>query len=448
MARYLPESEPAATRRGDSASERKWGRPFGWPAVVLAIAAAALLPPLVEAQGDDAVKLEALIAEAVENNPAIAAARERWSAAGERPAQVSSLPDPMLSYRRWLSSVETRVGPQENVFMLSQRIPFPGKLDLKSRMAAEDAFAEGKRYEATVRDVVYKVSTAYYDLYRIDRSLRILDDYLVLLKDFSRIAEQRYATGRGIQANVLKSQVEISSILQRRLAFERMREGVVARVNALLGRSMETPLGVVAAIDTTRLDISGSALAEQALLEREELRMTEAMIRKSEFKEALARREFLPDFNVQGSYITIPRESSMFPDAGKDAFSLMVGVNLPIFRGRRRAAVDEARQMISANTLAYRNLENSVRSEIADLVFQIETTAKTLDLYEQGLLVQAESSLQSAISAYGTGNLDFLGLLDAERMLLQLKLAYVKEQSGYRKQIAALARAVGGDLPD
>jgi len=40
-----------------------------------------------------------------------------------------------------------------------------------------------------------------------------------------------------------------------------------------------------------------------------------------------------------------------------------------------------------------------------------------------------------------------LDLLDAERMLLNLNLGYAKEQSGYQKQLAALERAVGGELP-
>ncbi len=393
------------------------------------------------------ISLPELIKEALRNNPEIKAAKSRWRASEERPAQVSSLPDPMLSYTRWAESVETRVGPQENVLMLSQRIPFPGKLGLKGKMAEEEAFAESERHQATVRDVVYKLKTAYYHLYWIDQSLRILNDYLVLLEDFNRVAEQRYATGEGIQANVLKSQVEISSLLERRLAFERVRKGVVARINSLLDRPADAPLGVAATIDTTRLDISESVLLQKALGEREELRLTEAMIRKSELMKRLAHKEYLPDFNLRGAYITIPTVASMFPDAGKDAYSVMVGLNLPIWFGRRRAAVNEAEEMISANKLAYQNLENNVRSEITDLYFQSHTTAKTLDLYEKGLLIQAESSLESAISAYRTGRLDFLSLLDAERMLLQFNLGYVKEQSNYRKQVAALERAVGGELP-
>ena len=88
------------------------------------------------------LSLERLIEEALKNNPEIKSAERRWRASQERPIQVSTLPDPVFSYSRFGQSVETRVGPQENVFVLSQSIPFPGKLGLKGKMAKQDALAE------------------------------------------------------------------------------------------------------------------------------------------------------------------------------------------------------------------------------------------------------------------------------------------------------------------
>ena len=120
---------------------------------------------------------------------------------------------------------------------------------------------------------------------------------------------------------------------------------------------------------------------------------------------------------------------------------------MPIQLGKRNAAVEEAEATLLANKLSYQSTENNVKSEISDLYFQLQSTAKTLDLYQQGLLIQAESSLESSLSAYRTGKLDFLSLLDSERMLLQTNLTYVKEQSNYEKVVAGIERSVGGELP-
>jgi cobalt-zinc-cadmium efflux system outer membrane protein len=391
------------------------------------------------------LNLDSLIVEALNNNPQIRAARQRSVAAGRRSPQVSALPDPMVTYTRWLSSPETRVGPQQDIFMLSQPVPFPGKLGLMGDMADADAAAVGAQYEAARRDVVFNVKQAYYDLYWIDRSVDILDDYLSLLRDFSKVAEQKYATGVGIQASVFKSQVEISNITERRLSFERMRKGAAARLNALLNRRVDSPLPAAEFIDTSEVKVSEPLLVEQALAERQELKIAQEMVQKSGFMKDLARKEYLPNFSLQASYITVSKRNSMAPDAGKDAYSVGIGINLPIQLGRRVAAGEEAEATDQANRLAYDNLRNGVEAEIADLCFQLQSTQQTLDLYSQGLLVQAQSSLESAVSAYQTGKLDFLSLLDSERMVLQTKLGYVKELSNYRKIAAALQRAVGGN---
>lgn len=396
---------------------------------------------------DSVVVLENLIQETLQNNPQIKSAEQQWRAVQRRVPQVSSLDDPVFSYTRWVSSVETRVGPQENVFMLSQRFPFFGKLSLKGDMANQDAVAAEQKYLATLRDVVYNLKLAYHDLYWIDQSLLILQEYQRHLRDFQRVAERKYATGMGIQANVLKAQLEISSIEERRLNFDKMREGAVARLNALLAREQSTPVWFVGAIDTSLLEISEQELIQQAIEQREELKSAEAIIQKSEYAISLAKRNYWPDLNLSFSYITIPGGKTLAPDNGKDAWALNAGINLPIWLGRRKAAVDEAQAMLVSNRENYENLQNEVEAEIKDLFARPKTAERTVNLYAQQLIPDAERTLQSALASYQTGTLDFLTLLDSERMLLNFRLAYVKELAKYRQQAAALERAVGGELP-
>lgn len=393
------------------------------------------------------LSLQKLIEEALERNPEIKSAQRLWQATEQKPAQVSTLPDPVFSYSRFGKSVETRVGPQENVFALSQKIPFPGKLGLKGRMAGQDALSQQQAYEATKRDVIFKVKNAYYDLYWVDQSIGILEQYLNLLQDFTRVAERKYATGQGIQASVLKSQVEISSTLERKLRFEKVRHGIVAHLNALVDRPQNAELGRATQIDSARLHLDQDALVQQALSDRQELMSIQAMIGKSQFMRSLAKRNYLPDFTLKANYIDVAKGVSVAADAGKNAWSVMLGLNLPIWLGKRNAAVREADDMLASNKLKYEDFLNQVEAEIRDFYYQLDVTGETLDLYEQGLIAQAESSLASSLASYRTGKLDFLSLLDAERMLLHLRLGYVKELSNYQKELAALERTVGGQLP-
>ncbi len=393
------------------------------------------------------ITLDWAIDQALEKNPQIKAAQQSWGAAQRREPQVSSLDYPTLSYTRWLSAPETRVGPQENVFTLSQRFPFFGKLSLKGNMATEDAVAAEQQYLATRRDVVYKVRLVYYDLYWIDQSFEILSLYQEILEGFWRVAESKYRTGAGIQANVLKAGLEIASIEDRRLSFEKMRHGAAAQLNALLNRDTRTPIGAITVIDTSFITIDERQLIKKAISDRQELKSAEATIRKSGYALSLAKRNYWPDFHLMANYITVPGGRTVAVDNGKDAFSVQVGLSLPLWFGKLDATVQEAKASQLANRETYQNLENEVKSEIADLSTWIQASQRTISLYTEELLPSAERALESALASYQTGTLDFLSLLDSERMLLAFRLAYVKELASYWQQVAALERAAGGTLP-
>lgn len=393
-------------------------------------------------------RLEALVAEALDRSPALQAAHQRRAAAEHRRPQVTSYPDPALSYTRWLSSPETRVGPQRNVLALGQTIPYPGKLNLRGDMSGEETAVETAGLESIARDIAYEVKSVYYDLYRVDGSMRILEDYLVLLETFTAAAEEKYATGSGSQADVLKSHVEASEILKQRISLEGERSALAARLNGALSRPSDSSVEPVAVIDTARYAQPESVVVERALAVRQELDAVDARIRRNELGVRLARLANRPDFMVQGSYITVPKVGgNPASDAGKDAFGVMLSVNLPVFRSRTRAEVQEAMARVEESRHARRRIRDAVAAEVAGAYGRLRHSGRALDVYEQGLIVQAESSVLATLAAYQTGQMDFLDLLDAERMVLRTRLGYVAETANYRKYLSQLERAAGGSLP-
>ncbi|MCA9396164.1 MAG: hypothetical protein KC649_03245, partial [Candidatus Omnitrophica bacterium] len=70
------------------------------------------------------------------HNSEIKSAFYRWKASASRIDQVTAFDDPNVSFRIFIDEVETRVGPQKEVYGISQRIPFPGKLHAKGEAAS------------------------------------------------------------------------------------------------------------------------------------------------------------------------------------------------------------------------------------------------------------------------------------------------------------------------
>jgi len=100
------------------------------------------LPELTESSG-----LSDYLAYAALNNPGLEAAFNRWKAALERVPQVKALPDPRFEYKYFIKEVETRVGPQQHSFGVSQVLPWFGKLDLRGEVAGEAAVEKHRHHK-------------------------------------------------------------------------------------------------------------------------------------------------------------------------------------------------------------------------------------------------------------------------------------------------------------
>ena len=161
-----------------------------------------LLTQLSAPMSDD---LDDLVQIALERNPEIQAARRRWEAASARPSQVRALPNPRVSFGYWNSGSPfpgTSVGENPMSFvepMVTQRLPFPGKLVLRGEIAQAEADREGRLYDAVRLRVMSDLKRAYFDLYHVERSIETVEQNRVLLNRFVSVARSRYEVGLGLQ---------------------------------------------------------------------------------------------------------------------------------------------------------------------------------------------------------------------------------------------------------
>ena len=205
------------------------------------------LPPAAQPEQSFEV-LNSLVEEALRSSPSIQATRKEWEVSTKRPSQVASLPNPELTFSSMSSA---NILPYSTIgngplswasFMFKQKIPWPGKLNLKGDIAETEAAQKAHLYQAATFQVIRQLKTAYFELTYVDQATRILNRYQDLLQRLSRIAEARYSVGEGLQADVLRSQVEISLIMERLELLGQQRESAQAQINSLLNRSPDVVL--------------------------------------------------------------------------------------------------------------------------------------------------------------------------------------------------------------
>lgn len=395
---------------------------------------------------DPGVTLHELIEGALQRNLQIQAAKKEWEAALQKIPQVEALPDPVLSYSLFGQSIETRLGPQRNKISISQQIPFFGKLGLKGEVAAHSAGVLEQQYSIVKADVIYKVKDAYFSLYLIDNTIRINQEEKAVLSRLSRIAEKKYETGQAGQQDALKAQLAVSRVAEKLLSLQQVRKTVASKLNFLLNRDADSPIGETAEFAVPEITVGLEQLLDWARVNRPELRRAQSVIQKNKESLKLVKKDSYPDFRVMLDYIDIGAGTTTQMDDGRNAWMASIGINIPLWRKKLRAAEAEAALRIKASEDSHENLENETLSQITALFFEVSTAQEQIDLYEFSLLPQAEQALKASEVGYLAGKVDFLNVLDSERMILMIKNGYYKILAELGKSLAELERLAGKDL--
>ena len=413
------------------------------------ILAVATVPNTIYSQEDagDVRSLDQAITLALENNPDARAAESAWQAARENVTVSSAWPEPQLSFTQFVESVETRNGPQNQQIAVNQMIPLWGTTGLNRTIAQRQTAKAKQDYAAAKRKVIAKVKSAWADLYWIDSSIETVLEYQELVGTFRDIAETRYATGKGMQTSVLKAQLERSKLDERLLNLREMRSTFLHNLNSLLNRPIDAPVESIDTLALPEYNFTESQLMDSLATYRQDLRGLQAMIEANRAKVSLKEKMNLPSLGVGMNYITIGNTSLPgAPAPGTDAVAVMAKIDLPLWFGANKARVQKAKLGLSKVQYRYADKRNAAEAEVRTIHYRIQQTRESLALYDSTLIPQAEQTLQSALSAYKTGSVSFLDLLDSERMIVQFTLNYYKEQATYFKRLAELEQAVGTDL--
>jgi cobalt-zinc-cadmium efflux system outer membrane protein len=410
------------------------------PAFLLALALAAApdpepppLPPL---------DLGALLVETESKNPEILAALARRSSAEALPSQVASLPDPVASVgfmNESLTSWTLGSSMMSNLaFSYSQDVPTREKRRIGGEAARAGIDVAAGSAEATRLRVLSEVKVAYAEIFRLDRTAAILEENRGLLQSILQTTRARYESGEGAIASVLRAQTELLRIDAELEGLRHEREGAGQMLNALLGRTLDEPLGpatLAPAADPNRhASVGGTAIARSPAI-----RQAEAAARQREAKADLAAEGAKTDFSWSAIY---QNRGGLDPIVGG-----MVGFKLPIFRKARvEGATLEARYDAEAARRDVEAREAASLAEARHWATQAERADAMMRIYSEGILPQARSAVESAASSYATGRTEFVTVIDDFLTILRYEVEYEKLRADRIQALAKLEPLIATNL--
>lgn len=385
------------------------------------------------------LQLEALIEEALERNPELALLQERLAAERSRIPQAGALQDPRFK-------VDFSNVPLSGIQLtLSQQLPYWGKRNARERMAAHTAVAMEASYLDREGVIVNLVKQSYFTLAFLDKAIEITIENEALLRNFIRITQSKYAVGTGLQQDVLKAQVTLSSLKDGLIGLRRRRGHAEAELNTVLNQSPQRPLGPVEVRLPSPFVYKTDDLQRMALERRPALRQLQAQVAHWEAAEDLARADHRPDFDVSIGY----RQRSIANDAvaGSDFISVAVAANLPVYAGRKQDHRSvEMRARRAAAEAEFEVRRQQVFLEIQKLAVDIEAHQEQTALFKTAIIPQAEQSLKAAIAGYQVDKVDFLTLLNNQVSLQNFEIGYFRHRMAYEKSLAQVEAIVGTRL--
>ena len=395
--------------------------------------------------GAQELKLDELVATALQQNSEILAAQKRYEAARQRPSQASSLPDPTIS-PGWSSAGNPLPGaglgsnPMSNIgFSVSQEIPYPGKQRLRGNIASKEADVQFEELQLVQLSVISRVKQAFFRLQHAYAGREVLERNRDLLKQLHAITELRYAAGKAAQQDVFKAQLQISLLETKLAQTERERRLRQAELNSLMNRAPDAPMAAPAEPHGGKL---GHSLAElqAAANASSPLRMRDQKLtERAELAMNLARKDYYPDYSLSGGY---------YNQAGMAPFYMFrADIKIPLyFRSKQRAAVTEQAAMVAGSRHQYDATAQAINFRIAEDFSMAETSAQLVELYVKTVIPQAQLAITSSVNAYGTGAIDFLSVLNNYMAVLDYEMSYHEEMQNYHLALSRLEESTGISL--
>ncbi len=392
--------------------------------------------------------VEAYIRLALMQNPDVHAARKRAEAAAMRVPQAASLADPMLGVNSWPifpAVPQTAAGRMTVEVMVSQELPWFGKLRAQAAAAEQEVVAARAQLAAVERKTIEAVKLAYYELYYAQQAIRVTQADRAALADLLEVANVLFQTNRTSQQDVLRLQAELANVDSELVRLSQMQAAAAADLAQVLHVSPDTPLAAVDSLAPEDLPRDLERLYEQAVSARPELHALWAEIARDRQMLQRRRLDYYPDANIAFGWTEMTTNRALAPTSdGIDMLTFGLRVNLPVYRQRLNAAVREAEAAVVASARQYDALKDETQRDVKRLFTQAASQQELERLLREQIIKSTEQAFEVAMREYQVGEVEFADLIAVWRELLRYHLAQAQLEAQLRQTLARLERVIGG----
>lgn len=402
--------------------------------------AGCLVWPLYAGEPLPPLSLKDLLLQARSRNPEVMAARQAWLVKRRDIGASGSWPDPTLTYvDEKFPSGMAGMGPEKiKHYRIEQGIPFPGKLSAESKMKYHESLIAGANYRGKILDVDRHVRLRFYQIYLTDQKIDLATQSLEVLHNAVKTAQSRLSSGRSSAGDVFMAQTELRKMENELYAQKQGRILASIELNNLLDQPTDTALGTAAAPPLEDLPGTLADFQQAAKRNAPMYLAAEHEINHSRVAVKRTRLGWAPDLGVMYEHETAPQ--------GDPGRQIGVSITFPLWAKRAWNQSASAKEHFAEALATGRQMQNEVAKMVHMEFVETQTHLAMARRYENGVLPSALSNLRVARQQYGSGQGDFLRLLEALRTWLDAHNQYQEELFQYGEHRTELSRWIGVDV--
>ncbi|HSA85363.1 MAG TPA: TolC family protein [Nitrospira sp.] len=405
-------------------------------------------PTAVSAQPDGPLySLDMIVDLALSKNPVVSFAEGTIEQQKGQQTAAGAYPNPTVAgaggHGNLQDTGRAGIGPfldrqsvTEYNFVVGQPLEWPAMRAARQRVADLGLSTANVGMLETRLNLASQVKVAFYDLLLAQQDADLARQNLDTVEGVARIVKARVKSGEAPQFESIKAEVEVLKARQLLARADNLVRVNRVAVDTLTGGALGPSYLVYGEFRVLPRDLQIEGLMARMMDQHPTIQRLLKSVEQSEWKIEFERQARVP---------TITANLSYWREIGREAVQGGLSIPMPLWY-RRQGEI--------ASSLGVKRRDEAellrTRNELGRAVYQhyqdVRTTAELIEVFDKGLLKQAQEALRLAQFSFQQGASSLLEVLDAQRVQRQILLDYALARRDLSVSLARLEQAVGGAL--
>lgn len=335
--------------------------------------------------------------------------------------------------------------PRRMTFYLSGQINQPLsqlyriKLSLKQMGVGQEIAAQQLRLQR--QTIINNVRRNYYSMLQTQSALVAAEEAIRMYEELDRVTGDYVAQQVALKADGLEVRTRLEKAKYDTQTLRDQLASQKEQFNQLLGRDVQTEFSVSPVPTLSGDETDLAAARERALQQRPEIKEAQLKVRYAEYDRRIKKSEYIPDVSLAFNYVS-PLNTNFLP---KNVASVGVALSWePFDWGRKKRELTEKERAIEQATLALREAENSVRTEVNATYRKLEQARRMVVINRLSQEASAEK-FRVAGHRYRLQAALLSDVLNAQSALAEAGNQYQQALLAFQAARADFEKAIGGE---